>query len=279
LYQIFKSKRAAAQAIASPVQHEAVSEPSTPESAWDELGGNVDNAELNRWIEELWMKSSVSHQPSSHSASPPDLSAPATVPVATDEVALVTLHKRYKFALTMLYVSATVAFCVGLLSGIIIRGSHVPSVHPVHIAENGIAANEVVGTIFYINENGERRADVDAVIIGLPMDRVPSPLFSSEGLRPGDELNHGTVQLIRELGGMHGRADVHGAFTLPYREGVRYLVIKISAHQTQPGVLPQSVLQELRRYFRDPERFDGNSLWTDEFVWSGGRYTLRHTFE
>ena len=279
LYQVFKSKRAAKAAAAPPI-NDAVSEPTAPESAWDELGGNVDEAELNRWIDELWMKSSSNQQ-----ASFADLSAPVAAPVATDEVALIALHKRYKFTLTLLYVSAAVAFCVGLLFGIVIRGIYVQSVHPAHLAANGVGgegggANEIVGMFFYTNENGERRADVDAVIICLPMDRTPSPLFSTDGLRPGDELNNGTVQLIHEMGGMFGRADVNGAFTLPYRVGVRYLVIKVSAHQTQPGVIPASILQELRRYFRDPDRFGENSISTNEFVGNGGRYTLlQHTFE
>ena len=289
LYQMLKSKRAAEAATAPPVNNalsinntalvdDAVSEPNAPESAWDDLGGNVDDAELNKWIEELWMKSSVGQSvPNTDKFT--ELSAPVSASAA-DEIALFTLQKRYKYTLILLYVSATIAFCVGLLFGMAIRGFYVQTTHPIHTAENGMGTNVIAGTIFFTNENGERRADVDAVIICLPMDRMPSPLFPSEGLRPEDIVNNNTVQLIHELGGMYGRADANGAFTLPYREGVRYLVIKISAHRSQPGgVLPPSILQELRRYFRDPDLFGRNSVHTDEVVWSGGRYNLRHVFE
>ena len=283
LYQMLKSKQAAAATVAPPASNvalvndtaseDAVSEPNAPESAWNDLGGNVDEAELNRWIDELWKKS-----PSAQQTAIQELSMSAVAPVATDEIALIALQKRYKYTLMLLYVSATVAFCVGLLFGIVIRGVLMQPVNPANVAVNGGGVNEIAGILLYTDENGMRQADVDAVIICLPTDRMPSPLFSSIGLRPGDPLNSDTVQLINELGGMYGRADGNGAFTLPYREGVRYLVIKISAHRTQPGVMPSSTLQELRRYFRDPEQFGENSIRVDEFEGRGGRENLRYTF-
>ena len=79
---------------------------------------------------------------------------------------------------------------------------------------------------------------------------------------------------------MYERADANGSFTLQYREGVRYFVILISAHQKPTaGGLKPSVLQNLRLYFRDSEIFGENCLYTDEHEWSGGKYSLRHIFE
>jgi len=278
LYQALKKKRSAEVTAPPPPEEEKVSEPAVPESAWNDLGENVNEADLNRWIDEFWAKSSGSQHP-------PLPSIPVTAaPVVTDEVAVVALQKRYKLTLTLLYVSATVAFLAGIVFGIFIRGMYVPPLQPMHIAGmtgNNAEANEMTGTLFYLNENSERRPDVDAVIIGLPMENPPSPLFSCQGLRPGDILNNDTVHQIQEMGGMYGSADVNGSFSLQYRAGVRYFVIMISAHQMREGgVIKPSIEQELRRYFRDPALFAGNALNADEFVGTGGKHHfLPHVFE
>jgi hypothetical protein len=131
-------------------------------------------------------------------------------------------------------------------------------------------------------KHGERRADADAVIICLPKDHLPSPLLSCEGLRPeyavNDKTAVDTIHRIRELGGMYERADANGTFTLQYHVGVRYVVMLISAHQMRSGgILKPSVLQELRRYFQNPEVLSEHCLHVDEYDWSD--YSLRHTFE
>jgi hypothetical protein len=276
LYQLLKSKRASGTAP-SPAATPTITEPSAPESAWDELGGNVDDAELNRWIDELWQKTSGNPQETSAILLP--LSIPN--PISNEEVALLALQKQYKLTRTLLYVLTTVAFVLGIVFGISIDTFFVqPSRPQQHLAEESVNINEVTGTLYYFNENGERRADVDAVIICLRKDRLPSPLFSCQGLRPEDTVNNDTAQLIHELGGTYTRADAHGSFTLQYQDGVRYFVILISAHHMQPGdALKASVLQELRRYFHNPELLNEHCLSTDEYEWSGGKHSLRHTFE
>ena len=291
LYQMLKNKQRATETtaktaegikaetpVAPPVEEPPVSEPSLPESAWDDLGGNINDADLNQWIDEFWKKSS-DHPQTSFSQTP---FSPLPVPdaVVTNEAAVVALQKQHKLTLTLLYVSATVAFFVGIVFGIFIRGLYIQQSHPMYQSGDAVSANAIVGTLFYRNENGERQADVDAVIICLPKDRIPSPLFSCQGLRPGDAVNNDTVQLIHEMGGMYGRADANGSFTLPYREGVRYLVIMISAHQGRAGgVIKPGDYQELSRYFREPHLFSEYSLIVEEFVETGGKHSLRHTFE
>ena len=120
--------------------------------------------------------------------------------------------------------------------------------------------------------------DADAVIICLPKDRPPSTLLSCQGLRPEDTVNNDTVQIIHEMGGMYERADANGMFTLQYQEGVQYFVLLISAHQKRTGgEMKPSLMQELRRYFRDPELFGESSLNANAHEW--GKPTLRYTFE
>ena len=274
LYQLLKNKQAQEQAAPPPPKKASVAEPTVPESAWDELGGNVNDTELNRWIDELWKTTSNSQ---SGVFFPPPLTPDAA---AAEEMVLVALKKKYLYTLTLLFVLLPAAFFVGLVFGILVRGFYIQSAPTVQAAGEQKIVNELTGTLFYLDDNGKRLPDADAVIICLPKDRSPSPLLSCQGLRPEDPVNNGTVQLILELGGMYGRADVNGSFALEYREGMRYYVIMISAHKIQSvaGVKP-GILQELRRYFSNPELFGENCLTTDEFEESGGKHSLKHTFE
>ena len=277
LYQMLENKRSVEKAPLPPPVH-MVHEPTVPESAWDDLGGNVDDADLNRMIDELWTTSPPNPQDSFATLYPAPLSMPN--PVTDDEVALRALQKRYKYTLTLLYVSTAVAFCVGIIVGIIL---HAVSFQPAHSSLSHMsgetALNEISGTIYFRNENGDRWHDVDAVIICLPMDRPMAQLLSPQGLRPEDVVNNDTAQLIQEMGGMYAKADVNGSFTLYHREGVRYFVILISANQKRSGEMKPSTLLELRRFFRDPDQFGENCLLTDEYEWSGGMHAFRHTFE
>jgi len=275
LYQMLKKKRAE-EAAAHPVPNNIVPEPSLPESAWEELGGNVNDADLNQWIDELWKTNPANPQESSSGL----FSTSISNPVSNEEVALFALQKQHKLTVTLLYVSATVAFFVGIVFGILLYAMFASSTRSYqHLADSRMGTNEITGTLFYRNENGDRWPDVEAAIICLPMDRPMVQLLFPQGLRPGDDVNNDTVQLIQEMGGMYARGDVNGSFTLQYREGVRYFVILISAHQKRSGEMKPSVLQELRRYFRNYDQFGGNCLLTDEYEWSGGKYSFRHTFE
>jgi len=283
LYQILKNKRSESpdthtDPIVLPVPNNTLSEPTMPESAWNELGDNVDEADLNQWIDELW----TAHPANRQESDPTQYSTLPLIPnpISGEEIALSTLQKRYNLTVTLLYVSSAVALFIGILFGILIHAFFVPSTRPHSFPViEGTGANEVTGTLFYRNENGDRWADVDAAIIFLPMDRPTVQLFSPQGLRPEDKIDDDTVQLIQERGGMYARADASGSFTLPYQAGTRYFVVLISAHQMRTGEIKPSILQELRRYFRNPELFGENCLSTDEYEWFGGKHSLRHTFE
>jgi hypothetical protein len=274
LYQILKAKHA--QAAVPPKVVPSIAEPNLPESAWDELGDNVDDTELNRWIDELWKTT-----PDSQSGLffPPALTE-ETAAAAANTMALIALQKKHKYTLTLLLVLTPVAFLVGIIFGVVIRGFYVQPTYYTQRVGEGNGANEITGQLYFLDENGIRQPDVDAVIICLPKDRTPSLLVSCQGLRPEDEVNHGTVQLIDEMGGMYTRADVNGSFTLPYQAGRRYLVIKISANKFRAGgEVKPSDFQALRRYFRDPEQLGENYLTIEEFEESGGKHSLRYTFE
>ena len=277
LYQMLKSKHVAEKAPAPPPRN-IVQEPTAPESAWNDLGSNVNETDLNRWIDELWDADSTNTQDSLSGM----FSAPPLVlnPTADAETALISLQKQYNLMVTWFWVTPSVAFCVGIIFGVILCVFFASSSRPQrHLAGNGAEVNEVSGTLFFRNENGDRWADVDSSIICLPLDRPLAQLFSLKGLGPDDAVDNDAVQLIHELGGMYTKTDANGSFTLPYRAGQRYFVVLISAHQKRSGEIKQRILQELRRYFREPEQFGENCLVTDEYEWSGGRYSFRYTFE
>ena len=275
LYQMLKKKRTGSTA-APPVPKNIVSEPNAPESAWDELGGNVDEADLNQWIDELWKTNPV--QPHDSFA----VLYPAPIPnaISEEEVSLLALQKRHKHTVTLLYVSSAVTFFVGLVFGVMIHAFLVPATYsPQHQMGSSTESHEITGTLYYRNENGDRWPDVDAVIICLPMDQPMVQLLAAQSLSPDNTESNAVKQLIEEIGGMYARADVNGSFALPYREGLRYFVVLVSAHQMRTNEVKPSVIQELRRYFRAPESFGENCLFTDEYEWSGGKYIFRHTFE
>ena len=278
LYHMLKNKRSERTPVPPPAEDRTLSEPTVPESAWDELGGDVDDADLNRWINELWTTSSASQQ---ETAPAHPTAAPMPNPLPGEEVAILMLQKRLKLMTTLIYVSSTAAFAIGIIFGMSGYALFVqPSRFPQHEAGDSAAPNEIIGTLYYRNQNGERQPDVDAVIICLPKNQPLRQLLPCQGLRPEDEVDHDVVQLIHELGGMYARTDAHGAFAMQYREGERYFVLLISAHQQRSdGEVKPSVMQELRRYFRNPDLFGETCFTTDECEWSGGKYSLRHTFE
>ena len=275
LYQMLKKKRSD-EAAAHPAPNTIIPEPTLPESAWDELGRNVNDTDLNQWIDELWKTNPTNPMESSSGL----YSTTIPNPVSEEEVALVALQRQHKLTVTWLYVVPAIALFVGIVVGVLIHAVFVPSMRsPQYLVGNGAGNNEIIGTIFYRNENGDRQVDVDAVMICLPMDLNAAQQLSVQGLGPDDAVNNDTVQRIQEMGGAYARADAHGSFTLQYREGIRYFVVLISAHQKRSGEMKPSVRQELRRYFHNPDQFGENYLITDEYVWDGGRYFFRHTFE
>jgi hypothetical protein len=79
---------------------------------------------------------------------------------------------------------------------------------------------------------------------------------------------------------MYERTDANGSFTIEYEAGVRYILVLISAHQSPPGEeLKPGDEQVLRRYFGDSKLLGAYCLNIDEYEWSGGRHSLRYTFE
>ena len=262
-YRSLKNQRA--HPPTSPAGSTAASIPS-----WEALEEEIDDANMPLWMEETWTPPSADSQDF--------YPAPVANPVLTEEMAIHVLKKRHNLTIMLLSVSLVVAFFLGITFGILISGFYVQPSRPGQHANAPIGGNEVAGTLYFINKDGDRRGDVESAVICLPQDKQPSTLFSCQGLRPGDTEKSDTVQMLHELGGMYARVDNNGTFTLPYQTGVRYLVILISANQKPTGgEMKPSVAQELRRYFRDPELFGEFCVHIDEHEW--GTPTLRHTFE
>jgi hypothetical protein len=267
LHQLLKQKRS--EKVTPQTADSASSEP-----AWEDLNGNIDDAELDRWIDELW--TSI---PTSKDDSAPARDLAQSRSLETD---LAALQHRYKLTVTLFNISLAVVFLAGVLSGVLLHLSLTRSANRASVpAVNQEAAskNEVSGTLYYLNENGDRQADADAVIICLPKDKpLPQPL-SFRGLRPDEEQNNDSIQLIAEMGGMYARADANGSFTLPYQEGIRYYVVLISAHVQGDEEVSPTILRDLRRFFRDPNLLNNHCLITDEWEWADGKLSPRFIFE
>ena len=289
LYQMLKNKQFASTSALSlekspPFEQNTVSEPAVPESLQDELGGSIDDSDLNRWDSDLtqWVNDHVpSPAEKTQTYSHEQVQTLFPLPSVPDEkVALLALQKRYRLTVTLLYVSSSIAFFFGIVFGFYLYAFVTPTHFVRHAAGNAAEPNEVTGTLYFLNKNGERQPDVDAVVICLPKDRQPSPLLSWQGLLPGDNGNNDTETNIHEMGGWYGKTDANGTFTFQHQEGIRYFVVMISScQQSSGGGVKQSVRQDLSRYFRDSELPDKYCVSTDEYDWSRGKHSFRYIFE
>lgn len=266
-YKALKNKRA--QQTPAPKPDDAGSNlPSVP--TWEEL--ETEDADMPLWMEEAYIPFP--------NESPNPYSVTAAQQVLSEEIAVSALMKRHRLTVTFLNLALVVVFFIGIIFGIVIDNVFWGQNGSSPISAANAAANEVTGILYYVNEDGERRTDVEAVIICLPMGQKPGTLLSCQGLRPADVLDHDAVQMIHEMNGIYVKADAQGAFTFQYQEGMRYCVIMISANQqTISSEIAPSQMTELRHYFRDPELFTANSVVVDEYEWMGGKHSLRHTFE
>jgi len=273
-YQSTKNKPPNVPPVPDEKQSEHAGQIAAPVPTEANREEEADDINMPLWMEETWMPSST------------DMSSifptPAVNPSLVDEMAILALKKRHKLTVMILNFSLIVAFFVGIVFGIFIRDLIFtqPTDAQRAAGNHAAAANEVSGTIYFLNDDGERRADVEAVIICLPKDRKPSALLSCKGLLPADAVNNDTIQMFREWGGIYTKADANGGFTFAHKASERYLVLLISANQSGTGEeISLNVLTELRRYFRDPELFGENSFHIDEYEWADGKHSLRYTFE
>ena len=246
------------------------SRPSPPGQAQPPSSPEVSRAaieQVDEWIEKLW-----ADIPDSGAALEPRTPLPATdvdkkvkTSPATDSVLIRTLWNDPN-ALRLAAALLAIVFLVGVGSGFALRtlvvsgrsdGSPLPS------PGKAIA---VTGKLSFETPDEKPLPDADAVVIFLPIERIPiaplngSGLWLQDGTESAENEPSVIVQQIEELGGKCLRADAEGKFSFSVDAAGRYLGILISSHAVRSAETKWSAETDrnLRRFFREPAELFGN---------------------
>ncbi|MDR0609073.1 MAG: hypothetical protein LBG58_03100 [Planctomycetaceae bacterium] len=258
----------------------------------EELNGSLeefDPEDMDRWIKEFWTtqpnenKTATKNISDSAAAVPP---TPVQPVVENHETAAISIrqHETWLLFRTWLFI----VFLFGLVGGFGLCSFFTGirknisgmdgSAKPVLSSENFVA-----GKLYYRGFDGERIPDADAVVLLLPLDRIPTFPISGVGLRPGDNHSSSTedsVQQIKEIGGVFQRTDADGTFLIQYENKGRYLMLMISAHSKHSDAEPDATtIRELKRFFRNPKELLGDYRFSrEEYEFDQGKYLIRQTF-
>jgi hypothetical protein len=247
--------------------------------------------DVDRWIKEFWTTRSREEPLTadrSQTATPPvQLPVSPMLPVVADrKTAAITMRQQETWFLFRTWL--IIVFLFGLVGGFglcsFFNGlrknisEDTGSAKPVLSAEHFIT-----GKLYYRGFDGERTPDADAVVLLLPLDRIPTFPISGNGFR-SDDNHHASmedsVQQIKEMGGMFQRTDADGQFVIPYENQGRYLLLLISSHIKRSDTAPDTAtIRELKRFFRNPQDLLGDySFSREEYELDQGKYMIRQTF-
>ncbi|MDR1963435.1 MAG: hypothetical protein LBQ50_06625 [Planctomycetaceae bacterium] len=246
----------------------------------------LDHEDVDRWIKEFWTTQPkgneiVTDQPFTAEPAESARSIPENREI---EAMTFRQHQTWLLFRTWLFI----VFLLGFVGGFSIC-LFVTDFRKGDSESNGSARavpsseNLVTGKLFYRGIDGERIPDADAVVLFLPLDRIPTFPISGVGLRPGDShlLSTGdSVQQIEEMGGMFQRTNADGTFSFQYKNKGRYLALMISSHSKRSDSEPDTAtLRELQRFFRNPkELLDNYRFNREEYELEQGKYMIRQTF-
>jgi hypothetical protein len=148
------------------------------------------------------------------------------------------------------------AFVLGLLSGRL-AGPITPG------GQAAMASIVVDGRIELVDAVGDRTGDLDAIVIALPVDRVPRQRLTAIGLGaidPTPDPDNKTLQSLIEAGGAYDRTRDDGGYSLVLPHAGDYRIVVISGNVDRPkgqGINP-GARAELGRFFDDPDWLIGN---------------------
>jgi hypothetical protein len=242
--------------------------------------------EIDHWIAEFW---AMQPQPDNNSIetnwtisqSLPSKNETKSLDVAASNV-------QTQLTLTLLRTWLIVVFLFGFVGGLctysFFAGVRKGTSGVVDTIKSELASeNSITGKLYYRGFDGEQIPDADAVVLFLPLERIPTIPLSVEGIRPGDtqsdSINDATQQ-IDEIGGLFLRTGANGGFEIPYKKQGHYLALLISSHakRSEPE-LDLATRRKLQRFFRTPQNLIGDFQFIcEEYEFEQGKYILRETF-
>jgi broad specificity phosphatase PhoE len=282
---------------ALPVHEQVQIRENANEEIEEETNGTLEEInpeEMDRWIKEFWTtqpkenKIATENIRTSTSVPPTPVQQASVQPVAEIcKTATLTIrqHETWLLFRTWLFI----VFLFGLVGGFSIC-SFFTSLRKNISEMNGSATsvltseNCVSGKLYYRGFDGERIPDADAVVLLLPLDRIPTFPISGVGLRPDDHHLSSTadsVQQIKEIGGTFQRTGADGTFLIQYENKGRYLILMISAHSKRSDAEEPDVatIRELKRFFRNPKELLSDYHFSrEEYEFEQGKYLIRQTF-
>jgi hypothetical protein len=254
----------------------------------------IDSGDMDRWIKEFWTIQSNENKIATEnirnlvSVLPIPVQQEPIQPVAENrETAAITIrqHETWLLFRTWLFI----VFLFGLVGGFGICSFFTDfrkNISKINGSATSVLTSEnfVSGKLYYRGFDGERIPDADAVVLLLPLDRIPTFPFSGVGLRPDDNHLSSTedsVQQIKEIGGVFQRTDADGTFLIQYKNKGRYLILMISAHskRSDAEAPDAATIRELKRFFRNPKEILSNYHFShEEYEFDQGKYLIRQTF-
>ena len=200
-----------------------------------------------------------------------------------EELVLFKRHTLYVQAV-LLILGPVLAFAAGYFIG---RGGAVPSKsRPGDEAAQEEEAEKVLmqGRLLWEPSVGETAGDKGAVMIAIPLGKLPESTLSYRGLRPLDpppEHHHESVLMIEQLGGLYARADASGSFPLVFDAPGKYRVLLISRHAARGEKfdIDEAELEEMKRYFLQAKNLIGRYKyrWSLEEIRASGP-AIEHNF-
>jgi hypothetical protein len=247
-----------------------------------------DSENMDHWLKEFWTtqpnenKTATNNIPISVSVQPTPIQ-----PVAENhETVAITVrqHETWLLFRTWLFI----VFLFGLVGGFSICSFFADfrkNIAEIDGSAKSVLSSEnfVAGKLYYRGFDGERIPDADAVVLFLPLDRIPTFPISGVGLRPTDHhfsSVEDNAQQIKEIGGVFQRTGADGTFLIQYENKGRYLVLMISAHSKRSDSEPDTTtIRELKRFFRNPKELLGDYHFShEEYEFDQGKYLIRQTF-
>jgi hypothetical protein len=140
------------------------------------------------------------------------------------------------------------------------------------------------GTLSHQAEGGLPQGDAGAVVIVLPLHKIPNPKLSAAELHPagpGPDEGAAVLLALEEMGGRYARADAGGEFSLVVPQPGKYYVLFISKNAQRPSGAPPGAqdMRELGRFFGEPPKLVGKQKyrWAVEDL-SGGLVAKSYDF-
>ena len=248
----------------------------------------VEIDQVDAWIERLWTdipdSDGIAETGRYHSPFRNDDNE-GTEPV--DSVLIRTLwHDSTALRLTV--VLFVIVFLVGIGCGFAIRPLFFPGHSIAGYSGRSESVVAVSGKLTFETPDERLLPDADAVVIFLPIARIPNVPLNGRDLHPqgGTETTgiepFDVIQQIEELGGKCLHTDAEGKFTFSVDTTGRYLGILISSHTIRPEETQWNAEtdRKLRRFFREPSELVGDYQFRcDEYELNQGEtLSIQHNF-